>query len=171
MDPWQIDNVYVERSRLQVDATRATIAEMRSVMEESRRILARSQNLLRRIHQKESSAADAGDDNLHRKRVREPHWRTVLTTKDKAKALAERDRQQGAGDHAEGEELISGRIYIFQPTERLLPARCYHNDPRIGIIKGLVPSWPQFESAVSRTCPVAQRSRFWSRRQRTRRTS
>jgi hypothetical protein len=70
MDPWQIDNVYVERSRLQVEATRATIAEMRSVMEESRRILARSQNLLRRIHQKESSAADAGDDNLHRKRVR-----------------------------------------------------------------------------------------------------
>jgi hypothetical protein len=102
-----------------------------------------------------------------------PHWRTVLTTKDKAKALAERDRRQGAGrrDHAEGEEVLSGRIYIFQPTERLLPARCYHNDPRIGIIKGLVPSWPQFESAVSRKCPVAQRSRFWSRRQRTRRTS
>lgn len=100
-----------------------------------------------------------------------PHWRTVLTTKDKAKALAERDRRQGAGrrDHAEGEEVLSGRIYIFQPTERLLPARCYHNDPRIGIIKGLVPSWPQFESAVSRKCPVAQRSRFWSRRQRTRR--
>jgi hypothetical protein len=64
-----------------------------------------------------------------------PHWRTVLTTKDKAKALAERDRRQGAGrrDHAEGEEVLSGRIYIFQPTERLLPARCYHNDPR---------SWP-----------------------------
>jgi hypothetical protein len=100
-----------------------------------------------------------------------PHWRTVLTTKDKAKALAERDRRQGAGrrDHAEGEEVLSGRIYIFQPTERLLPARCYHNDPRIGIIKGLVPCWPQFESAVSRKCPVEQRSRFWSRRQRTRR--
>ncbi|WP_287175952.1 hypothetical protein [Mesorhizobium sp.] len=53
-----------------------------------------------------------------------PHWRTVLTTKDKAKALAERDRRQGAGrrDHAEGEEMISGRIYIFQPTERLYPS-------------------------------------------------
>jgi hypothetical protein len=33
-------------------------------MEESRRILARSQELLRRIHQKESSATDAGDGNL-----------------------------------------------------------------------------------------------------------
>ncbi|WP_287322452.1 hypothetical protein [Mesorhizobium sp.] len=43
-----------------------------------------------------------------------PHWRTVLTTKDKAKALAERDRRQSAGrrDHAEGEEMTSGRIYI-----------------------------------------------------------
>jgi hypothetical protein len=56
MDPWQIDNVYVECARLQVEATRATIAEMRSTMEESRRILARSQELLRRIHQTESSA-------------------------------------------------------------------------------------------------------------------
>lgn len=173
MDPWQIDNVYVERSRLQVDATRATIAEMRSVMEESRRILARSQNLLRRIHQKEVPPQMPATTTYIVSVFEKPHWRTVLTTKDKAKALAERDRRQGAGrrDHAEGEEVLSGRIYIFQPTERLLPARCYHNDPRIGIIKGLVPSWPQFESAVSRKCPVAQRSRFWSRRQRTRRTS
>ncbi len=66
MDPWVINNVYVERSRLQVNATRTSIANLRSTMEESRRILARSQELLRRIHQKESSATDAGDDNLHR---------------------------------------------------------------------------------------------------------
>ena len=37
-----------------------------------------------------------------------PHWRTVLTTKDAAKALdGKEDRRQGAGqrDHAEGEAL------------------------------------------------------------------
>jgi hypothetical protein len=67
-------------------------------------------------------------------------------------------------------QIISGRIIFFQPTERFVPAQCYHPDPRIGIIKGLVPSWPEFESAVSRKCPAAQRSRFWSRRQRTRRS-
>ncbi|SJM28991.1 hypothetical protein BQ8482_110921 [Mesorhizobium delmotii] len=94
-------------------------------MQESRRILARSQNLLRLIHQKESSAPDAAGRNLHRERIRKAHWRTVLTTKNKAKALAERDRR-GRTDrrnHAEGEEVLSGRIYIFQPTEPLLPAR------------------------------------------------
>lgn len=66
-----------------------------------------------------------------------PHWRTVLTTKEKAKALAERDRRQGAGrrDHAEGEEALSGRIYIFQPTEPLYPPSvvtmvpAYHKGP------------------------------------------
>lgn len=56
MDPWEIDNVYVESARLQVKATRTSIGNLRSTMEESRRILARSQELLRRIHQKESSA-------------------------------------------------------------------------------------------------------------------
>jgi hypothetical protein len=64
MDRWEIDNVYVESARLQLKATRTSIADLRSTMEESRRILARSQELLRRIHQKESSAPDAGDNGI-----------------------------------------------------------------------------------------------------------
>lgn len=63
MDPWEIDNVYVESAGLQLKATRASIANLRSTMEESRRILARSQELLRRI-QKESSDPDAGDNGI-----------------------------------------------------------------------------------------------------------
>jgi uncharacterized protein with ATP-grasp and redox domains len=86
-DQWEIDNVYVERARLQVKATRTSIADPRSTMEESRRILARSQELLRRIHQKESSAPDAGD-NLHRERVRKAVLAHGPDHQDKTKAEA-----------------------------------------------------------------------------------
>jgi hypothetical protein len=88
MDPWQIDNVYVESARLQLKAMRTSIANLRSTMEESRRILARSQELLRRIHQQESCAIQMQATTTYIVSVFEKHWRTALTPKDKAKAEA-----------------------------------------------------------------------------------
>ena len=97
MDPWQIDNVYVESARLQAKATRTSIAGLRSTIEESRRILARSQELLRRIHQQESCAIQMKATTTYIVSVFEkPHWRTVLTTKVKAKAEAMEKRSARA---------------------------------------------------------------------------
>ncbi|WP_167364884.1 hypothetical protein [Mesorhizobium qingshengii] len=48
-----------------------------------------------------------------------PHWRTVMTTKDKAKPWRwQGDRRQGAcrGDHAEGEGVVGSALMLHAPS-------------------------------------------------------